>query len=67
MASLDSPSQSDPELFLAWDDQLVLHWNDEPVRELGIQTAFRQESISLRLRKGRNTLVLKLDNRKGNT
>ena len=54
-------------LFVAWDDRAILRLNDEPPRDLGNQAAFRQRVLDIRLKRGANRLVLKIDNTKGTT
>jgi hypothetical protein len=62
---LVADSDKSAKIFLAWDDRLVLHLNDGPAIDLGEQQTFKQRSIDVRLKDGKNRLVLKLDNRKG--
>jgi len=54
-------------LHLAWDDRLILRLNDDPPVDLGAQSAFRRRAVPVRLRAGRNRLVLKLNNTRGLT
>jgi len=63
VADQDTPAT----LYLCWDDRLLLRLNNDPVRDLGNQTAFRQQAVQVKLRRGRNRLVLKLSNTKGTT
>jgi hypothetical protein len=54
-------------LFVAWDDRAILRLNDEPPRDLGHQSAFRQRALDVRLKRGANRLVIKINNTKGTT
>ena len=50
---------------LTWDDRLVLRVNGGDPIDLGHHDAFRSRTVPVDLRKGRNTIVLKLSNTVG--
>ena len=50
---------------LTWDDRLVLRVNGGDPIDLGHQDAFRSRTVPVDLRKGRNTIVVKLSNTVG--
>ena len=53
------------EIRLAWDDRLILRVNGEDGIDLGHHDAFRSRTVPVDLKKGRNTIVLKLSNTVG--
>jgi hypothetical protein len=62
---LNSPADQEILLQLAWDDRMMLRLNGGDPIDLGIHSAFRQRSVPVALRAGRNILVLKLSNTRG--
>ncbi|MEX2114842.1 MAG: glycoside hydrolase family 172 protein [Pirellulales bacterium] len=53
------------ELLFSWDDRLILQVNDQPPMDLGRNDAFRSRIIPVKLRKGRNSVLLTLSNSQG--
>lgn len=51
-------------LHVSWDDNLVLRVNDTPFN-MGNNNAFRPASINVTLKKGANTVIVKLSNTRG--
>lgn len=64
-AVLRAPRAGTAALRIAWDDELVLRVNGGAARALGRQAAFRARTVNVPLRKGANTVVLKLSNTAG--
>ena len=54
-------------LSLGWDDELRLRVNDGEETNLGNHTSFRRGEIKVRLKEGKNKILLKLSNTKGST
>lgn len=52
-------------LRLAWDDRLILRVNRDDRMDLGHHGAFRKQTLQVDLKKGQNTIVLKLSNTLG--
>ena len=65
LCSLDATEDTDAELTLTWDDRLVVQLNDEKPIDMGQHDAFRSKAVPVKLRKGRNTVLLTLSNTAG--
>lgn len=63
--ALDVAEDATVNVRLAWDDRMILRVNAEDPIDLGHQDAFRQRTLPIRLKQGRNLVVLKLSNTVG--
>ena len=52
-------------LRISWDDRLVLRVNSAPAIDMGTHTCFRERTLEVALRKGRNLISVVLTNEQG--
>ena len=64
---LHAPRDLTARLRIAWDDQLILSVNDGKPDDLGHHSAFVARTVEVPLRKGQNTVRVKLSNTAGST
>lgn len=62
---LQAPTDLTARIQIAWDDHLILRVNETPAMDLGQHAAFRSKTVDVPLKRGPNTLVLKLSNARG--
>ncbi len=62
---LNAPEDTTATLRFAWDDDLVVRINDQPPVKMGQHPMFRQRSVEVPLKKGRNVLRATLSNNQG--
>ena len=64
---LEADRDGEAILSITWDDELKLWVNDGEEVNLGNNTSFRRVEVKVKLQKGRNKILLKLNNTKGST
>lgn len=64
-AVLRAPEDLEADVRLAWDDGMTVRVNGQRPIDLGRHAAFRSREVRLPLRKGDNTIVLRLTNSRG--
>jgi hypothetical protein len=62
---IEAPGDMTASVRVAYDDQLILRINGDAPHQLGEHAAFRPETLSVKLRKGPNTVIVKLSNTQG--
>lgn len=60
---LESPTDTEASLQLAWDDELVLKVNDKTILSRTLHPLFESQQIRVPLQRGLNKVLLKLNNR----
>jgi len=62
---IDATEDMTAHVRLAWDDQLVLRINDDPPIDFGTNGSFRDRTVDVPLKKGRNSIHVLLSNEAG--
>lgn len=62
---LEAPADMTAQIRIAWDDRLVLRVNDSAAIDLGSNEYFRQRTVEVPLKKGRNWVSVVLSNESG--
>ena len=62
ITTLDVEDQTTATLHLSWDDRMKIRLDDGPVKDLGDHQPYKYKAVQVKLRKGKNTLRLSMNN-----